>query len=349
MITDKTLDEAIAHGILTAEQVARLRGLAETAQEQSEDSGEPIANPDDERFRLIGGFNDVFVTIGVILLVAAIFALASVVDFRPGFAVLAMASAWGLSEYFSRRLRLALPSIALALMFAGAAGFAVLSLGGWLLQLGGAEGDVSWNRGVLLFGIGTTLAAVVHEHRFRVPVDWAIAAVGMTWAVWGALAIALPDWANTAGVSILLGLAIFAVGLRVDASDPARTTRRADIAFWLHLVAAPMIVHAVMPSLPGGDVDGLRAAFALLVFAALGLVAIVIDRRALLVSGLLYAGVAIGYFLTSNVTERVGPALTLLCLAALVLGLSAGWRSLRRAIVPRLPLGRLSASIPPPT
>jgi hypothetical protein len=46
--------------------------------------------------------------------------------------------------------------------------------------------------------------------------------------------------------------------------------------------------------------------------------------------------------------EGLGLSLTLLSLAALVLALSAGWRSLRRTIVPRLPLGRLHAHIPPP-
>src|SRR2546430_3225670 len=30
-----------------------------------------------------------------------------------------------------------------------------------------------------------------------------------------------------------------------DGSDRARLTRRSDVAFWLHLLAAPMIVHPV--------------------------------------------------------------------------------------------------------
>ena len=352
MIRDEHIDEAVTRGILTAAQAAELRALAARSESDPVRAARTY-DADDERFRLIGGFNDVFVTIGVALLIAAIFGLASVVDFRPGFAVLAMLAAWGLSEYFSRYLRLALPSIALAVMFAGASGFAATTAGGWLAGMDALPPDAAWNVWALLFGLGATLGAIAHERRFAVPVDWAIAASGLVCTVTGALNLAAPAFAlafNPA-ITMALGAAIFAAGVRVDASDPSRRTRRSDIAFWLHLIAAPMIVHAVMPLVAGGmgDINGAEAVVVLLVFAALGLVAIVIDRRALLVSGLIYAGIAIGYLLSQNVAESLGLSLTLLTLAAVVLGLSAGWRPLRRAIVPRLPLGSLRAIIPPPT
>ena len=41
-------------------------------------------------------------------------------------------------------------------------------------------------------------------------------------------------------VLLPLGLIIFAVAMRFDMSDRARQTRRTDIAFWLHLLAAPL-------------------------------------------------------------------------------------------------------------
>ncbi|MBN9446802.1 MAG: hypothetical protein J0I67_07800, partial [Bosea sp.] len=76
-------------------------------------------------------------------------------------------------------------------------------------------------------------------------------------------------------------------------------------------------------------------------------VALVIDRRALIVSGLSYAGIAIAYLLAQRVEGGLGLPLTLLGLAVVVLGLSAGWRSLRTLIVPRLPLGVLADRLPP--
>jgi hypothetical protein len=110
-----------------------------------------------------------------------------------------------------------------------------------------------------------------------------------------------------------------------------------------------MIVHAVIPLLTGPvtELGTGQAVGILLVFALLGLVALVIDRRALLVSGLTYAGIAIGYLLSQSVEEGMGLSLTLLGLAVVVLGLSAGWRSLRRAVLPLLPLGLLRHSVPP--
>ena len=84
-----------------------------------------------------------------------------------------------------------------------------------------------------------------------------------------------------------------------DMSDPQRRTRRTDIAFWLHLLAAPLIVHPLITALLQGYPLETRltttSALAILaIFLGLGVVSLIIDRRALLVSGLVYAGLAFG-------------------------------------------------------
>ncbi|HEX2840908.1 hypothetical protein [Hyphomicrobium sp.] len=350
MIRDEHIEAAVAQGILTGDQAVRLRDLArKDLAPASVNDGLP--DPDDEKFRLIGGFNDVFVTIGVLLLVAAFFGLASVLDFRPGLAVLAMISAWGLSEFFSRRMRLALPSITLALMFAGATGFLATSFAALLPSGADWADDRGFRLWIPLFSLGVLAGGVAHHWRFRVPIDVAIAAGGLTYAVYNGIGVIAPDWIldNGSALAAVLGLLLFASAVRTDASDTRRLTRRSDVAFWLHLLAAPMIVHAVIP-LVAGPVSALGTgqAFAVLVvFALLGIVALVIDRRALLVSGLTYAGIAIGYLLSQSVAEGMGLSLTLLGLAIVVLGLSAGWRYLRRTVLPLLPLGSLRHAVPP--
>lgn len=350
MIRDEHIDAAVAQGVLTAEQAERLREISR-ANPADAPPVEAAADPDDEKFRLIGGFNDVFVTIGVLLLVASLFGLANVLEFRPGFAVLAMVSAWALSEFFSRRMRLALPSITLALMFAGGAAYLGFTLASSIFTH--SETSAEWVPGLwtLFAGLAVAVAALVHERRFRVPIDMAILACGIVCALAGLFGALAPDWTreNWSLLTGLFGLAVFAAAIRFDASDPRRETRRADIAFWLHLVAAPMIVHAVIPAITGhvGEMQTLQAVAILVLFALLGLVAVIIDRRALLVSGLTYAGIAIGYLLSQSVEQGMGLSLTLLLLAGLVLGLSAGWRSLRRAILPLLPLDAVRHAIPP--
>ena len=78
--------------------------------------------------------------------------------------------------------------------------------------------------------------------------------------------------------------------MRWDMSDRERRTRRSDVAFWLHLVAAPMIAHPVFHML--GVFDGVigvgTAIVVILLYLAFGFIALAIDRRALLVSGLAY-------------------------------------------------------------
>lgn len=343
MIRNEHLDLAVAQGILTAEQAARLRALAEGgAPADADRAADPVTvNPDDERFRLIGGFNDIFVTIGIALLVVGLYTLFSAFRFEPGFPVFSIVAAWGLSEVFARRMRLALPSIALALMLALGAGFGGVALGG--LVSPAVAGVVG--------ALAILLGAVLHERRFGVPVNWAIGAVALSFALVYGMGLLAPELIERAWSFLfaLLGLAIFVVALRIDATDVDRETRRSDIAFWLHLVAAPMIVHGTIPLLVGAP-EGMNVAqaFAVLgIYAVLGLVAIIIDRRALLVSGLLYAGVALGYLFNENVETSFGSSLTLLALAVIVLGISAGWRTIRRTLIPLLPLGALKHSIPP--
>ena len=358
MIGDEVLDAAVAQGIIDQGQAAQLRDLAR-ASASPVVSEEPASDPDDEKFRLIGGFNDVFVTIGVLLLIAALSALSRTFGFNLGFSVIALLSAWGLSEFFSLRMRLALPSIVLALMFAGAGAFLGADLGNIVFGLVGAlpspeAGEIRAVNTVSMMicaGIGAVIAAWAHERRFHVPIDTAIAAGGLVGVICGVLSLLAPDWTGEhwAVIVALLGLGVFAAALRVDASDPERRTRRADVAFWLHMLAAPMVVHAVIRLVTGNiaGIDTAQAIMILVVFIVLGLVALVIDRRALLVSGLTYAGIAIAYLLSQSVEAGLGMSLTLLGLAVVVLGLSAGWRSLRRAVLPLLPLGQLRQHIPP--
>ena len=126
-----------------------------------------------------------------------------------------------------------------------------------------------------------------------------------------------------------------------DLSDPHRVTRRAANGFWLHLLAAPMLVNTVALTLLD---RGTPAAQALLIafLALVALVAIVIDRRSFLVSGVGYS-----VALAGTVFGGAGSALTVLALGAVLLLLGAFWDRIRAALLrplaPVLPLHRLPA------
>jgi hypothetical protein len=355
------LDAAVAEGIIDRAQAIRLRHLAETRRAAEKVSGAALAptfaaedarpvDPDDERFRLIGGFNDVFVTIGVGLLAGALLALARVLGLGEAFALTGLIVAWGLAEWFSRRMRLALPSIALALMFAAAAGF--LSASGMQapLRMAALGRDATEGWMIVAAGLAVAAAAGLHHWRFKVPIDGAIIAAGCVGMLGGAL-LALVPWLvrdYLTPIAFVAGVAVFIVAMRLDMGDPQRLTRRSDSAFWLHLLAAPLIVHPVIHLATGGlaQISTVQALVVLALFVLLGLAALVIDRRALLVAGLSYAGVAIAYLISQNVSSNLSLPLALLGLAIVVLALSAGWRALRSWLVPLLPLGRLADRLP---
>jgi len=139
-------------------------------------------------------------------------------------------------------------------------------------------------------------------------------------------------------VLLPLGIAVFALAMNFDMADLARRTQKTDMAFWLHLLAAPLIVHPLVQGLT--DVTTMTQGGAIsifVIFALLSVVALVVDRRALLVSSLLYLGYALSQFTSVAGAEWGGAALTVLLVGAIVLGLSIAWKPLRQLILAVMP------------
>ena len=141
----------------------------------------------------------------------------------------------------------------------------------------------------------------------------------------------------TTPLFLALGLATFTLAMAYDLRDPARETRLADCAFWLHLAAAPMIVNSAMgfvwtseqANLALGDAIGTVA-----LIAVLAIVALIIDRRAILVAGLIYFGIALSVIINrTGMDEATVTALTVLGLGAALLLLGVGWRKSRHFVV----------------
>jgi len=338
MYSDSDLDAAVKAGVLSPSAVAGFRAFV--AREQG------TAAVDEEQFRLLTGFNDIFVSIAAILLLKALSWLGdSVGGPVAGGAALALAS-WGLAEYFTRRRRMALPSIVLLLGFL----IGLFMLGGGLfLQFGGiaAAGTIP-----LQLAAGGALAAIGtygHWLRFKVPITVAAGVAGALGAIGMLVLDLVPALANQWAPLLLAGgLVVFALAMWWDARDRTRTTRRSDVAFWLHLSAAPMIVHPIfkMLGLLGeGDSDLARAVAAVAIYLVLALVALAVDRRALLVSALFYVVYAMAALFKAAGTLSASFALTALVIGAALLLLSAFWHKARALVVGLFPAG-LRARLP---
>jgi hypothetical protein len=323
MYSDEDLDAAVASGALSADSAAAFRAYIEQTR------AAPAV--DEEHFRLVNSFNDIFVAIAGILVLAAVGWIAGTMDRHLSGAAIA-ATAWGLAEFFTRRRRMALPSILFLLAFTGGVFSALMPTG---------------NVFTSEFGIRVAVAGAVaagftwlHWRRFRVPITVAAGAASLIGVAVGLLLAVTPDllkWMNV--ILFVAGVAVFVFAMAWDVSDPLRQTRRADVAFWLHLLAAPLIVHPVFTlfGLLEKDIETGGAVVVLLLYVVMAFIALVIDRRALMVSALVYVLAAISAVLEKFGAVGVNVALTALLIGSALLMLSAFWHASRARVVGLLP------------
>ena len=353
MYTEDDLRNAVASGAISAEAADALRNSVRTTRE--------APATDEEHFRLINSFNDIFVTIASVLLLVAMAGIGQAftpnIDGPPPFSGLLIAgAAWGMAEYFTRQRRMALPSIVLLLAFVG--GVFEMLLGLIVMSFGGDNfGDNNQVlAGSLISGAAliTAGAAWVHWRRFMVPITVAAGAAALALTAIAMIVTALgPNTIDNPEnvlmpLAFIAGLVIFGFAMRWDGSDLGRQTRRSDVAFWLHLLAAPMIAHPLFHwlGITQGDNIGLGAAIGVLVvYVAMGIVALAIDRRALLVSALAYVLAALTFLFDRFGAVELNVALTALVIGSALLTLSAFWTPIRGLVVKQLP-GDLQARLP---
>jgi MFS family permease len=323
MYTDDDLNRAIERNIFSPESVAQFRRLVATQQHTH--------LVDEENFRLVSSFNDIFVVIASVLLLGALAALG---DGLGGWLV--AAAAWGLGEFFTRKRRMALPSIVLLFGFSG----------GIAAGLGQAL-DVSLNikdsqDGLLLMltAMLTCAATALHWWRFHVPITVAVGAAALALTLGSAVLTLMGNNDLMLLTCFGLGLGVFALAMYWDMRDPQRQTNRSDVAFWLHLLAAPMMVHPIF-AFAGIGRSAMQIESALLivgVYVVLAMVSLLIDRRALMVSALIYVMYAINTLMDSVGNVSLNFALTALVIGSMLLMLSAFWHTCRTPLVKHSPL-----------
>lgn len=319
MYTDEDLNHAVEAGIFSPEAAARFRDHVQTHRN--------TVRQDEENFRLVTGFNDIFVVLACTLLLASSAWLSGGEGFIAPLTTAALS--WPLAEFFVRKRKMALPAIFLLVTFVGGV-FATA----YLMTEGHALEDQ------LMIASGLTLiAAYLHWLRFAVPITVA-AGAGAAAALIAAVVGPRLEWGDGLLYLILaLGVALFAFAMYWDAKDRNRITRNTDIAFWLHLLSAPLIVHPVFALL--GILDGRQdpAGLALVIALYLGLtfISLVVDRRAFMVSALIYVLYALNELLESAGMQDQGFAFAGLLISGSLLMLSGFWRKSRSVVLRMVP------------
>jgi hypothetical protein len=332
----------------------------------------PGASSDDENLRFLANFNDIFISIGIVLLTIGLSIGSALVLGSTGNAFIislpVLVAVWAMLEYFAGRRRLLLPSMTLSLLFTW---FAMLLVGliaagfGSLhaiedTALSGAHGPLgvlgSISRGLESFGFwsaaGAGLASAIIYFRFRLPFALFLMAV--------AIAVGLYTFAfSTDGAgSIIGGTASFLIGLGTllaaiffDAQDPERKSLSSDNAFWLHFAAAPQIMLGLRAIFSGGtysSLSGPEAIPLLLALAGFSILSLALNRRALIAAGLLSFWVAISAIASPGDNEAWGVAVPLLLLGGGIVLLGAGWKTARRIVLRFVPQTGAFARIFPP-
>ena len=341
MLSRDVLVEASRKGLLEDSQIGPLHdflvGLS---------PNEELTDPEEMRFAR--GFHDIFISLGLGILFAGYFIGAamiggsevagSVLMFGGG-----MGLTWLLAEWFSKRLRLSLPSILLTGAFVLLSGLTTNALIDMTFGVNGADVDLSnpigLSNNAVMFAapfLAALMAGGIYYRRFGVPITPALLSVAGSGLVFFVIAMISGEiLTNYLGLWLfLIGLGCLGLALWFDSKDPMRQTVNSDKAFWLHLVAAPLIVHSVLSIFADSERGGLAAFATILLVLVMGVFALIIDRRALLASAIGYLGFAVAVLLDKvNLGEAAIISLTLLLLGTFVLMLGSGWTSLRRLLL----------------
>lgn len=351
------LRAAVEANIITADQAKRME---ESFRSPGDGEGE------NESLRFLSNLNDIFLSVGMVLLFLGLIAAASILSFgavtykhlTATICIPLAVIAWALSEYFCARRRMLLPSIVLASLFTLFVGVAAFALSAWI-QIEGTttnalngfsqgQGTIedtaralsSDTRSSLLITCGASfLAAFLFYLRFRLPFTMMLMAINVTSA---AFLIAF-------GYETLLlcGVLCLLAAIAFDARDPRRTTRISDNGFWLHVAAAPQLVYGLRGLLDLQGTSGSMAMVSLL--AGLAVLSILLNRRALILSGLISFGFAVWslfqVFGDSALMKIAGP---LLFLGGLIVLLGGGWRTARRILLLPFPSTGIWSRIFPP-
>jgi len=148
-----------------------------------------------------------------------------------------------------------------------------------------------------------------------------------------------------------LGLIVFAVAMWFDAQDTKRISHMSDSAFWLHLLAAPLFVHGVMASMLLSESSFFelinKEMMIFIFFACFFLLALLVDRRAMLVSTQLY----VIYALTQLFQDSLSGTQDIMIYILMAIGLfviyfGAYWYKTRQLIFGFLSSSEIAKYIP---
>lgn len=333
MYSNQDLNNAVDDGIFTQQDVEKFRDSISIKRTSP--------SVDEENFKLISGFNDIFVVIASLLtLLCAYWVTYSIYPLLA--MILVSLLSWGLAEFFVRRRKMSFPAIMLlgiflVNIFTGVNTFLLDIL------------PISKEAILMFSAIITALATYLHWKRFSVPITVAFGmAVFVIFVVSLLLSVSKSLEGIIAYITLFLGFITFIVAMSWDNKDTKRITKNSDVAFWLHLLSAPLIVHSVFTILGvfNSSTNGISTFIAIiLLYLLLSTISLVIDRRAFMVSSLAYVLYALTLLFKTYGLEDNSFAISGVFIGFSLLLLSGYWSEVRKFLLQRLP-EKIQQSVP---
>ncbi len=316
MIKPEILQRAASQGLITPEQAGPLLEFINRHQDADLPAGQ-----DEEQLKFVRNFGDIFITIGVAFVAMSI----ATMHLENWQWWLAAGCFVALAEWLVRQRRLALPGMAilLSIMYFVAQGAGLPDIDLFadpysstpsLLLLAGCAGAFYWRYGMPFSLLPMALCLVT------------IALIGL------GEELLEHQWLFT-----LTGLVVFTVAMTFDSKDRQRQLRWSDCGFWLHLLASPLIVHGIMTTLIFSDTPLLNALgneiLLISFFIVFMLIALLVDRRAMLVSSSSYGIYAMFILLeNSTVSAENLPLIVFIGFGLFIIFFGTFWYRLRSII-----------------
>jgi len=270
------LNKAAKQGIISDKQVLSLLDFFSTEEAKAKQTEQTHSENSGEQLKFIRSFGDIFIALGVLLLTFTSNQLAVNTTHQ----LIIVAVFFLLAEWLVGYKRLVLPGMVI-----------LLSILYFVNAIVDATNPAYESLDVFLI----IISGLVFYLRYKMPFSLYPVAVG---SIYLSIELSGINVIQHPYIFILLGIAVFIVAMWYDSHDTRRITSLSDNAFWLHLLAAPLIVHGVMVSLFLTKYGGLQtnSLYILLLFTLFFFIALFVDRRAILVSSFAYALYAVFKF-----------------------------------------------------
>lgn len=316
----KKLEAASEQDIISKEQVESLLSFF------AGNVNAPDGNNAEEQLRFVRSFGDIFITLGIVFVAIA----SAQIDMPAYFNMIPILILIAATEWLVRVRRLALPGIAL-----------LISTLYFFEQLIGFQ----LYEPTLLKTLVLTVVALLFYLRYKMPFTLLPIAAGCVAIISVIIGV---DIKTDHYMFAIFGLLVFLTAMWFDSHDRDRQRRFSDAGFWLHLLAAPLVVHGVMISLLTSTSIPFMEFMIILFFVVFFLIALYVDRRAILVSSLSYAIFAVINLAINQKIDMENMTLVIfIAFGMFIVFFGVYWYKIRNMIFSKTKEMRLSNYVPP--